>query len=118
MRVPKYFTGAVPLSVLGLRPSYYTSVVAICRNGTGKHIIGPVADDEIHPGDHIAVVGPRHFMETMACDLCWELLPELSTFAEDLAPDNAGIVEALVTPRSELVGKTIHDSTQIGRAHV
>lgn len=109
MRVPKYFTGAVPLSALGLRPSYYTSVVAICRNGTGKHIIGPVADDEIHPGDHIAVVGPRHFVETLACDLCWELLPELSTFAEVLAPDNAGIVEALVTPRSELVGKTIHD---------
>ena len=84
MRVPKYFTGAVPLSALGLRPSYYTSVVAICRNGTGKHIIGPVADDELHPGDHIAVVGPRHFVETLACDLCWELLPELFTFAEIL----------------------------------
>lgn len=109
LHIPASFTGPIPLRALGLRPHYYTSVVAICRCRSKKHIIGPEANDEIQAGDHIAVVGPKKFVETMACDLCWTLLPELSTFAEDLSPANAGIVEGLVTPRSELVGRTIHE---------
>lgn len=109
LRVPKFFTGSVPLSSLALRPNYYTSVVAIYHKETGKRILGPLGSDEIHPGDRIAVVGPKKFVETLACDMNWEMLPELSVFAEDLAPDNAGIMEALLTPRSDLVDKTIRD---------
>ena len=63
----------------------------------------------IKPGDHIAVVGPREFAAHMATDMGWALQDELSTFAEDLSPNNAGIMEGLVTPRSEFVNKSIAD---------
>jgi di/tricarboxylate transporter len=94
------------LAGLEMRPTYFTSIVAIRRASTGQKLFGPEADTELLPGDHVAVIGPPPFVRDMARDLCWELLPEPDTFAEDLSPENGGIREGLVTPRSKLVGET------------
>ena len=40
-------------------------------------------------------------------NLGWELRNELATFAEDLSLNNAGMIEAIITPRSELARKTM-----------
>ena len=43
----------------------------------------------------------------MAESLGWQISEDLEVFAESLSPNNAGIMEAIVTPRSELVGNTL-----------
>jgi di/tricarboxylate transporter len=95
----------VTLKELNLRPMYFTTVVAVAHS-KGAVITAPDRDTEIRPGDAVAVVGPPELVRQLARDLGWELQPELSVFAEALSPNNAGIMEAIVTPRSELVGKT------------
>ncbi|MDD3312306.1 SLC13 family permease [Pseudodesulfovibrio sp.] len=105
--VPEGWTNAETLKSLDLRPIYFCTLVAIARDGGKTHVFAPTAEDTIQPGDHIVVVGPQEFVEHMAEDMGWELQPELATFAEELSPNNAGIMEGIVTPRSELMGKTL-----------
>ncbi len=106
LHLPATCKNACSLAGLDMRPTYFTSIVAIRRASDGQKIFGPEADTELLPGDHIAVIGPPPFVRDMAKDLCWKLLPELDTFAEDLSADNGGIREGLITPRSKLVGET------------
>ncbi|MEF2229600.1 MAG: SLC13 family permease [Pseudodesulfovibrio sp.] len=105
--IPEGWTNDAPLKSLDLRPIYFCTLVAIARDGGKTHIFAPTPEETIQPGDHIVVVGPQEFTEHMAEDMGWELQPELSTFAEELSPNNAGIMEGIVTPRSELMGKTL-----------
>lgn len=107
LAVPEGWTNGAPLKALDLRPIYFCTLVAICREHGKQHIFAPLPDETIRPGDQIVVVGPQEFVEHMAEDLGWELRPELTTFAEELSPNNAGIMEGIVTPRSEFMGKTI-----------
>ena len=105
LHIPKTFK-PVSLIKLGIRPKYFTTVVAIAPEGKTRDF-SPNRDATISPGDSIAVVGPPDLVKKMVEDLGWELQPELSVFAEDLSPNNAGILEAVVTARSELVGKSL-----------
>lgn len=107
--VPEDWENDSPLRSLDLRPIYFCTLVAIARDGGNNHVFAPTPDETIKPGDHIVVVGPQEFVEHMAEDMGWALQPELSAFAEELSPNNAGILEGLVTPRSEFVGKTFSD---------
>jgi len=105
--IPEGWTNEETLKSLDLRPIYFCTLVAIARDGGKTHIFAPTPDETIQPGDHIVVVGPQEFVTHMAEDMGWELQPELATFAEELSPNNAGIMEGIVTPRSELMGKTL-----------
>ncbi len=105
LHVPDTFK-PTSLIKLGIRPKYFTTVVAIAPEGKTRDF-SPDRDATISPGDNIAVVGPPDLVKKMAEELGWELQPELSVFAEDLSPNNAGILEAVVTARSELVGKSL-----------
>jgi len=109
LHIPESFSGPVSLRKLGIRPKYFTTVVAIARPQKGRDF-SPDRDAQISSGDDIAVVGPVELVKKMAEDLGWELRPELSAFAEDLSPNNAGILEAVVTARSELVGKSLRET--------
>ncbi|WP_022663396.1 SLC13 family permease [Paucidesulfovibrio longus] len=107
LHVPEGWEGSRRLTALELRPIYFCTVVAIARDKGRTHLFAPGPDMDIKPGDDLVVVGPHEFAERMAEDLGWELRPELISFAEELSPNNAGIMEGIVTPRSELVGKTL-----------
>ncbi len=107
LHVPQTWKNENNLHALELRPIYFSTVVAIARDQGKTHLFAPDAMEDILPGDHLAVVGPKEFALTMAEDLGWEMQDELKTFAEELSPNNAGIMEGLITPRSELVGKTL-----------
>ncbi|WP_272701672.1 SLC13 family permease [Desulfovibrio sp. Fe33] len=107
LAVPADWTNEAPLRSLDIRPIYFCTLVAICRGNGKQHIFAPSPDETIRPGDEIVVVGPPEFAEIMARDLSWELRPELTSFAEELSPNNAGIMEGIVTPRSEFMGKTL-----------
>ena len=93
---------------LELRPLYFSTIVAIARVD-GTQVFAPDATENIQAGDHLVLFGPQEMVEHMAENLGWELQPELASFAEELSPNNAGVMEGLVTPRSELVGETLAD---------
>ena len=105
LHVPEGFKGPTRLKDLNIRPMYFTTVISVAhRDGVIES--APDQDSTISPGDAVAVVGPPELVKQMARDLKWELQPELAVFAEALSPNNAGIMEAIITPRADVVGKT------------
>jgi di/tricarboxylate transporter len=99
------------LDELKIRPLYHTTVICICKPGTrdGRtRVTVPARADIIESGDTIGVISNQEHVTKLARDMGWTLLSELNILNEILSPDNAGITEAIVSPRSELVGKTLH----------
>lgn len=94
---------------LHLRSFFYTSVVAIARHRRREKSFAPMRDTEIHAGDHVAVVGPPDRVKEMARQLGWEIRRDLVTFAEDLSPNEAGLVKAIIAPRSKLYRHTVSE---------
>lgn len=109
IHVPESWKCDHDLMGLELRPIYFSTVVAIARERGKSHKIAPDALEKIQPGDHLAVVGPLEFIQRMVTDYGWDLKEDLETFAEELSPNNAGIMEGIITPRSELVGMTLRE---------
>jgi len=107
LHVPASYAGPHSMEELAIRPHYFTTVVAVSHNQLKQKNFAPKRDTEVFAGDDIAVVGTREFVEKLARNLGWELRNELATFAEDLSPNNAGMIEAIITPRSELARKTM-----------
>lgn len=67
----------------------------------------PIWDDMIEPGDTIAVVSTPEHIEKLAEDFHMQIKYDLQVFAEELSLDNCGIMEAMIPPRSSLIGKTL-----------
>ncbi|HSL62888.1 MAG TPA: SLC13 family permease [Desulfotignum sp.] len=114
--VSKVFELAVPadfftrrLEELELRPRYHTTVVCISKRGGRYRVTEPGRADVIEPHDVVGIVANEEHARDLAKDLGWTLRPELNELSGILSVDNAGITEAIVTPRSELVGKTFHE---------
>jgi len=101
------------LDELKIRPLYHSTVICICKKGErdGRlRVSVPSRSDIIEPGDIIGVISNAGHIKNLARDMGWEICHELNALSEVLSPDNAGISEAIVRPRSELVGKTLHQA--------
>lgn len=114
--VSKVFELAVPgdfftrrLEELELRPKYHATVVCISKRNGRYRVTEPGRADVIEPFDVIGIVANEEHARNLADDLGWTLRSELNDLSGVLSMDNAGITEAIVTPRSELVGKTFHE---------
>lgn len=114
--VSKVFELAVPadfftrrLEELGLRPKYHATVVCISKRGGRYRVTEPGLADVIEPNDVVGIVANEEHARNLAQDLGWTLRPELNELSGVLSVEHAGITEAIVTPRSELVGKTFHE---------
>jgi di/tricarboxylate transporter len=106
IRIPESFDGPKTLEELELRPIFFTSVLAIAAGG-GTTVTSPDYADIINKGDTIIVEGPPDLVAKMAQSFGWEIKEDLQVFAESFSPNNAGTLEAIITPRSELVGNTL-----------
>lgn len=106
IRIPDTFDGPKTLEELELRPIFFTSVLAIAAKG-GTTVTSPDYADIINKGDTIIVEGPPDLVAKMAHSFGWEIKEDLQVFAESFSPNNAGTLEAIITPRSELVGNTL-----------
>ncbi len=97
------------LDDLNIRPKFLVTVIAISSpsNRTTNHV--PHSYEAISVGDDIAVVGKRENIEQLAKEYGWVIKNGLETFAESLANTNAGMAEVVVSPRSELIGKTLNE---------
>nr|NJM00905.1 SLC13 family permease [Desulfobacula sp.] len=97
------------LDDLNIRPKFLVTVIGISSpsNRTTNHV--PHSYESISPNDDVAVVGKRENIEQLAGEYGWEIKDTLDTFADSLANTNAGMAEVVVSPRSELIGKTLNE---------
>jgi di/tricarboxylate transporter len=108
MEVPADFTPRT-LEELHIRTKYHVSIVGIYNPDTKDKNYAPTRDEKVQPGEIIVIVGNETNIRRCADDLGFRIKDDLEVFAEDFSPNNAGIVEGIVTPRSELIGKTLSE---------
>jgi len=99
------------LDELKIRPKFHSTVICICKRGPGdsQYKVNVLSrSDIIEPGDVVGIISNQEHINLLADQMDWELCDELNHLSEMLSPDNTCITEAIVTPRSELVGKTLH----------
>ncbi len=108
--IPEGFGGPQSLVDLRIRSKFLLSVVAIRHDKKRQIDLTPRSNSEIDAGDAIAVVGREKNVRRMVDELGWDLKEGLDVFAESLARTSAGMAETVVSPRSELIGKTIKEA--------
>jgi len=109
IHVPEGAGAPKRLDELDLQAKFLNTVVAIHYSAKKDKIFVPRSSDEISPGDDIAVVGRQRNVNKMAEELGWAVKPTLDAFAETLSRTAAGMAETIVSPRSELIGKTMSE---------
>jgi len=97
------------LEELRLRPLYHVTVVCISKHKGRYKVDVPGRTDVIEPNDVVGIVANLEHAQKLAADMGWILCDELNMLSGVLSLDHSGITEAIVTPRSELVGKTFHE---------
>jgi len=109
LRVPDDFEGPKTLYDLGVRQKFLVTVVAISDAVKKEKNFVPRSIDEIIAGDDIAVVGKENNVRKLAQEYGWEIKDGLEVFVESLSRTSAGMAETIVSPRSELIGKTMSE---------
>ncbi len=97
------------LEDLGIRTKFLVTVVGISRTDKKEKIFVPRSSDMISPNDDVAIVGKDKNVRKLADEYGWEIKDGLEAFAEGLSRTNAGMAETVVSPRSELIGKTLSE---------
>ncbi len=95
-----------PVTILELRDRYQVNVVALAGRD-GVKVLVHTPGYEIRSGNHLAVYGLKESVVRMAEDLGMNMKSGLEIFKDDLSSSMSGNMEAVVGPRSELIGKTL-----------
>jgi len=90
---------------------FLVTVVAISTSTKKEKNFVPRSTDQIQPNDDIAVVGGEKNIRKLAQEYGWQIKDALEVFTESLSRTNAGMAETIVSPRSELIGKTMSEVT-------
>jgi di/tricarboxylate transporter len=109
LHVSDDFKGPQTLEKLAIREHFLTTVVAINHAAKREKLFVPHSSDTIGPGDDIAVVGREKNIRALAVEHGWVIKAGLEVFADSLARTSAGMAETIVSPRSELINKTLSD---------
>lgn len=97
-----------PLTVKHLRDTHQINAVAFSGRDRLKMMTLP-PDFEIRADGHLAVFGKKENVQKMAEEHQMILKEELQIFKDNLSPETTGIIEAVVAPRSEFIGKTLRE---------
>lgn len=109
VKVPEDFQETKSLAELEIRPHFFVTIVGIAKAG-GSISFTPMPDDTLGPGDVIAVNGAPEMVAKLAKAYGWEVREDLEAFAEHLSSNNAGIMEVIVSPRSDLTKSSLRSS--------
>lgn len=109
LHVPVDFKGPRTLEDLGVRQWFLVTVVGISHTALKEKNFVPRSTDQILPGDDLAVVGRKKNVQKLAKEYGWRVKEGLEVFVENLSRTNAGMAETIVSPRSELIGKTMSE---------
>jgi di/tricarboxylate transporter len=107
LHIPESYSNTRTLDELKIRSDYQVTIVSISHTNTNSKIFAPTRDEKLNPNDDIAVVGGPEAIEKFASSFGFTLKDDLEIFAEDLSPNNAAMIRGIITPRSELAGKTL-----------
>ncbi|MCD6388112.1 MAG: SLC13 family permease [Desulfobulbaceae bacterium] len=110
IEVPGDHNDPSTLQELDFQGKYQITIIAINHARTKAKTLAPRRTDRLEPGDTFAVVAQssesvKKFAEEMGYTFKGD--PEL--FGEDLSPNNSGMMEGIITERSELVGKKMSE---------
>ncbi|NPA42176.1 MAG: SLC13 family permease [Aquificae bacterium] len=108
LHVPESFSKRT-IKEIDARRNYQVTIVAVYHKKTRRKNFAPHRDETVEPGDDIAVIGCPETVDRFAKELGLVLKDELEEFADDLSPVNAGLVEGIITPRSELAGRSLNE---------
>ena len=97
-----------PVYVGDLRKRYLCNVVAMTEPPDFK-TISPSVDTVLHSGIDIVVYGKKDDVHRMATEEGMTIKKGLEAYRSDMDFSQSGHVEAVVAPRSNLVGKTLAD---------
>jgi di/tricarboxylate transporter len=109
LHVPDTFAMPKTLAELNISAKFLVTVVAINFSAQKQKTFVPRSNDVISAEDDIAVIGKEEKIRKLAQEYAWEIKPALEAFAEGLAVTAAGMAETVVSPRSELIGKTMSE---------
>jgi len=108
LEVPEDHDDRRNLEQLTIREQYHISIIAIYNSRKQTKTLAPSRTSRLEKKDTFAVIAhSKRIVAAMAKDMGYILKPDLDIFAEDLSPNNAGLMEGIVTQRSELVGKKL-----------
>jgi di/tricarboxylate transporter len=108
LRVPVNFSRRT-VEEIDARKRFQVTIVAVYHRKTRHKNFAPPREEYIEPSDDIAVIGCPETVERFAREMGFILKPDLEEFADDLSNLNAGLVEGIVSPRSELIGRTLRE---------
>jgi di/tricarboxylate transporter len=111
LEVPADYKLDQNLEEMAVRSNYLVSVVAVAERGKGQKIFAPRRDRVIPSNSDIAVTGVKKNIEQFAADYGLRIKDKLEVFEDDFSESNAGQLEAIITPRSEL------DETTLKKVH-
>ncbi len=105
-RVPRgsYLVGR-PLAESTFRESFNLNVVALERDGKQRLLLQP--DTVIKEGDILVLEGRLEEFQSKDREPYLEILPRKSWHESDLESGSIVVVEAVLAPRSSLIGKTL-----------
>jgi di/tricarboxylate transporter len=95
-----------PITVLDLRQRYLCNVLAMTEPPDFKSV-SPAPETIVHSGIEIVVHGKKADVSRMAAAEGMQIKDTLEAYKFDLDNSKSGIVEAVVAPRSNLIGKTL-----------
>lgn len=96
-----------PVRVDDLKRRYLVNVVGIIEPPDFK-ILSPPPEEEVRSDIDLLVYGREKDVRRMAKEEGMTIKDELEVFKDDVAENISGTVEAIVAPRSPMVGKTLN----------
>lgn len=104
LQAPAEYKGT---TVRELREEHFVRVVAMA-DPSGERILSPIPDETIGPNTNIVVYGFERHIKAMAKIEGMVLKDNLEAFSTEMSANICGVAEAVISPRSDLVGKTLH----------
>lgn len=106
---PKDFTHyREPVTIEDLHKRYLVNVVAISEPPSFT-TVNPSPDTELRDNTHLVLYGTEKNIQRLAEEEEMVLKESLEVFKDVLSDENSGTVEAVVAPRSALLGKTLSE---------
>jgi len=98
-----------PVTVKDLKRKYMVKAVAMAEP-SGLKIMNPAPDTIIRDNADLAVYGDIKSATRMAQSEGMALKESLEVFKDELTESKSGMVEAVVAPRSDLIGRTLNQA--------
>ena len=89
-----------------LHQRYLVSIIALTEPPDSK-TLSPSPDTEIRSGVDLVVWGKKTDVERMAVEEEMQLKDTIECYGEELEDANSGIVEAVISPRSQFTGRSL-----------